>query len=753
MISKNEIKNTVLHSIFSLKAKKSAPLYWHKAREWLSSLSQYLTPLRCVTTICLLLITLTSVNTGINFYQLSQKIKNNAQSVLLSTSYRVLYSFEKLQILNEENLENFLKNISENHILAQNFTFAILDRKAHMLYSINKNFSENIIHLLNEEAFVQAKPNQPQILNVTLDGENLRFAFVNIQDKPYTLLLIDPANEQLSLLEKGFKTGFLSIFLLALLGISWFLLYKKQKQEKNTLHAKQLLIEERNDIAMDCGKCGLWDWDLSTGRIYWSRSMYALLGYKACDGFLSLAEISNIVDLKDADFYNIAQEILSGKRTELDLTTPMHHANGHLVWIRMRAKVSDISNPHLIGFSFDITEQKQLEQIAAKENSCIKEAIENISESFALWDKQSRLVICNKKYREYTGVSETIIQPGASRNVIEAKAEPPAMEKILSKDDKGNCSIERQLANGKWLKINDRYTRDGGCISIGIDISEIKESQRKLQENEKQLRSTINQMKRTRASEILRTKEVSELNTKLQKEKENAESANAAKSKFLANMSHELRTPLNAILGFSELMQQETYGPLGSERYKEYVKDIHNSGNLLLNLINDILDMSKIEAGRFHLMKEMLELKPILQESLRPFTPIALEKNIKIEMETEEGLNIYADKRSLQQIFLNLLSNALKFTPKNGSIQITAKKAEKNIILTFKDNGIGIPQSAIDKIGHPFEQVENQFTKTQTGSGLGLAISRSLVVLHEGELHIDSQENKGTTITVSLPIA
>ena len=205
-------------------------------------------------------------------------------------------------------------------------------------------------------------------------------------------------------------------------------------------------------------------------------------------------------------------------------------------------------------------------------------------------------------------------------------------------------------------------------------------------------------------------------------------------------------------MGFSEIIQHETFGPLGSERYKEYINDIHNSGSHLLHLINDVLDMSKIEAGRFNLDKEKTDLKPIINEALRVITPLISDKNIQISSDIDNDLIAHVDRRALHQIFLNLLSNAVKFTPSEGSIQISVKKTKNVIIFKVKDTGVGIPQTAIDKIGHPFEQVENQFTKTHSGSGLGLAISRSLIELHNGKLEIESEEGKGTTISVYIPL-
>jgi two-component system, cell cycle sensor histidine kinase PleC len=216
-------------------------------------------------------------------------------------------------------------------------------------------------------------------------------------------------------------------------------------------------------------------------------------------------------------------------------------------------------------------------------------------------------------------------------------------------------------------------------------------------------------------------------------------------------MSHELRTPLNAIIGFSEVMHQQMFGPIGSAKYAEYSRDIHRSGQFLLDVINDILDMSKIEAGRMELELGQINLQSLLDDVLRLIGPRAAEGKVAIVQDVDAPHALVADRRALKQIFINLLSNAVKFTPEGGRITITAVQQPNLLTVAIIDTGIGIPKRDMQKLGRPFEQVENQFTKTKGGSGLGLAISKSLVALHKGALEIDSIVGKGTTVTLRLP--
>jgi cell cycle sensor histidine kinase DivJ len=233
-----------------------------------------------------------------------------------------------------------------------------------------------------------------------------------------------------------------------------------------------------------------------------------------------------------------------------------------------------------------------------------------------------------------------------------------------------------------------------------------------------------------------------------------AMSASRAKSAFLANMSHELRTPLNAIIGFSELMTREIFGPLGNGRYQEYAKLIHDSGGHLLDLINGVLDMSKIEAGKFELYEEIFELEDVALSSLR-FVRLAAERG-GVELKSEiarETAQIFADRRAVKQILVNLLSNGIKFTPRGGEVRLTARISHRGVEIRVQDTGIGISKADLERLGRPFEQAEGAMTRGKEGTGLGLALVKSLAAMHGGEAVLDSVLGSGTTVTVWLPQA
>ncbi|MCT4656300.1 MAG: ATP-binding protein [Cohaesibacter sp.] len=232
-----------------------------------------------------------------------------------------------------------------------------------------------------------------------------------------------------------------------------------------------------------------------------------------------------------------------------------------------------------------------------------------------------------------------------------------------------------------------------------------------------------------------------------------AEEANTAKSRFLATMSHELRTPLNAILGFSEIMQNEVLGPLPNDKYKEYVDDINSSGSHLLNLINEILDLSRIEAGRYKLNEEAITLSYVAEDCENLLRLKARSKDVTIRLDLDQNLpKLWADERAMRQVALNLLSNAVKFTPQGGEITMSVRKtAEGGQYISVKDTGPGIPEEEIPTVLSAFGQGSLAIQSAEDGSGLGLSIVQALVQMHDGEFDLKSTLRVGTTVTATFP--
>ena len=232
-----------------------------------------------------------------------------------------------------------------------------------------------------------------------------------------------------------------------------------------------------------------------------------------------------------------------------------------------------------------------------------------------------------------------------------------------------------------------------------------------------------------------------------------AETANASKTAFLANMSHELRTPLNAILGFSEIIAKECFGSVGSPRYKEYAGDIHSSGAHLLSLINDLLDVAKIEAGRMEIEPQRLDTGRVLDSALKIIGAKARERRQELVIQVEPSApSLWADERALKQMVINLVSNAVKFTPEGGRIDVVASRArDGGFQIMVQDNGPGIPRDKLDKIFQPFSQVDNRYDRQGGGTGLGLALVRGLAELHGGRAWIESEQGHGCRAYMVLP--
>jgi two-component system cell cycle sensor histidine kinase PleC len=516
-------------------------------------------------------------------------------------------------------------------------------------------------------------------------------------------------------------------------------------------------VRARIDTALNRGRCGLWDWDLSRGRIFWSQSMFTMLGLENRSDLLTFGEVNALVKSDDINLFEIADQLISSRIDHIDQTFRMQHTNGHWIWLRVRCELSQDAGDagiHLIGIAVDITEQKSLAEKTVEADLRLRDAIETIPEAFVLWDADNRLVLCNSHFQRLHKLPDSAVTPGTSYETIvevgrmpEARSRPADTRTLAP----GARTFEAQLDDGSWLHISERRTKDGGYVSVGTDITRIKEHEQKLVDNDLRLRATVIDLKLSQTTLEQQALELVDLAQKYSDEKNRAEEANQTKSKFLANMSHELRTPLNAIIGFSEIMGSGMFGTLGSEKYQEYCQDILNSGHYLLEVINDILDMSKIEAGRMKLDMETLDLSKTLAESLRVVSGRAEDKHLVVDADIAANIPVVADRRAIKQILINLLSNAVKFTPERGKVVVRSRVLSNRIVLMIADTGIGIAPQSLARLGKPFEQVESQLTKTYPGSGLGLAIAKSLTNLHGGSMRLRSKLGAGTVVCVALP--
>jgi len=356
-------------------------------------------------------------------------------------------------------------------------------------------------------------------------------------------------------------------------------------------------------------------------------------------------------------------------------------------------------------------------------------AIDNLSDGVAVWNADGSFLFCNDVYRRQSGAAadrladgwdfEAYIRRSIELGEVQSATEDGQrwLDERLARHRAGGGTFEI-VRDGRWMLIRESRSKDGATVIAATDISELK----------------------VREQDLLRARAA-------------AEEANRAKSEFLANMSHELRTPLNAIIGFSEVIRGELFGPAGNARYLEYAADIHASGVHLLEVIGDILDLAKIEAGRLVLEDGMFDPNLVIEEALRTVSPNAAGAGVALHGPPPlAGLQVRGDARAFRQVLLNLLSNAVKFTLRGGRVEVRLAIDRAGALeIAVADTGIGIAPEHLELVLEPFGQVAGSFDRKTGGTGLGLPIARSLVEHSGGRLTIDSEPGDGTTVRIRLP--
>jgi signal transduction histidine kinase len=360
----------------------------------------------------------------------------------------------------------------------------------------------------------------------------------------------------------------------------------------------------------------------------------------------------------------------------------------------------------------------------------LSDAIESFSDGFSLFDKDDRLVMCNQEFRRMHPLIADKLVPGIEfEEIVRSYVDNGDFLEAIGQEQewiKRRMRLHRnpvddfevKFADGHWLRVSERRTGDGGCVSIRTDITALKQRQEDLSSQQQR-----------------------------------ADSANKAKTDFLLTMSHELRTPLNAIMGFSEVMKQQLRGPLGDERYVDYAKDIYNSASHLLAVINNILDISRIEAGRLELDEQAVVIGDEVDRALRQLEEEARGADVKLSSEIEQDLPLLlGDAHKIQQIVLNLVGNAVSYMPDSGKVMVRAHRdQEGGILLRVEDDGAGMSAEDMERVISPFVRLSNPMVRAHDGTGLGLPLVKALVELHGGQFTLTSDVGKGTTGTATFP--
>ena len=580
---------------------------------------------------------------------------------------------------------------------------------------------------------------------VTLSGDDgeLRAATGQLHSAPLTVVATAPSGAAgiLNLLgDAWILIGPLGLGL----GLTAVVLFQERRARRATRNWAD--TERRFHSAVEAARCGVWEWDLDRDEVILSDVMAGMLGFTR-GGSVSTDEVIERLHHRhqEAARHALRQAAAYGV---LEIDVRVEAPDQPPLWMELRGQAlrsrRKDGHDHLMGVALDITESRRAKAQAQAAENRLRDAIESVSDAFVLFDRFGRLILWNRAFQDAFGYQDSHLKRGAQKDELNRIAALAIRKEQPSADGRPGIR-EIELADGRWLQLSERFTGDGGSVVTAADITMVKRQEVERKKSSDALRQSVTQLERSQ-------EELSLLARKYEVAMTRAEAANQAKSEFLANMSHELRTPLNAINGFSEIMAGEMFGPLGDERYKGYATDILNSGQHLLALINDILDMAKIESGKMTLHYEAVDLGEVCQDAIRLMRGRAQECGLTLTLEAPDTPEIEADYRALKQVLLNLISNAVKFTPEGGSITVSANQTGDLIRVAVRDTGIGIAAEDLTRLAQPFEQVEGQHSKTTQGTGLGLALTKSLIEIHHGEMAMESEPGQGTTVSFTLPI-
>ncbi len=440
----------------------------------------------------------------------------------------------------------------------------------------------------------------------------------------------------------------------------------------------------------------------------------------SCDGYNFSALVAPIGNLGYANIYGSDTTLLKQAETRLAILNRELES-------RVEERTRELSAVNR-SLENEIAQRQRAEEALTAKSALLEVVIDSIPCSVSAVDRDLKLLTCNDLYYEMLDLPRDRFGPGSRLEDV--------IRYIAARGEYGSSDIEsvvrerleaargvtgrfdRTRPDGTVLEVRNNGLTGGGSVTIHTDVTD----------------------REHREAELRRTRE-------------QALSASRSKSEFLANMSHELRTPLNAVLGFSETIRDELFGPVGNRKYLEYAADIHASGSHLLAIINDILDLSKVEAGEAELTESEMDVALVFEDCLRLVKDRAVEAGIALERNLPDSLpRLRADERKFKQIIINLLSNSLKFTPGGGRVRVDASVGgEGEFILAVHDTGVGIPEEDLARALAPFSQVDGSLSRTHEGTGLGLPLAKSLTELHGGRLELQSEVGHGTTVTLRFP--
>lgn len=522
---------------------------------------------------------------------------------------------------------------------------------------------------------------------------------------------------------------------LAILGL--FRMFEQRRLESESFEGEATRAGRILKTVLNQSKAGFWSWNAKTNQISIGVEAAELLGRDAAFD-VSIAEFLRFVHDDHADAVEQSLRTLQDR----GFAALVFANRDKSVWLDMRAKPDEHSDA-INGVLQDVTATKVAVARTRQAENRLRTALEGFSGPVALWDARKRLIYWNRAFVRVFGLEPTV-RAGMGYDTVMLSQATNIIDRRPSNE--GDQAEVVKIRDGLWFKIVERTTKSGGMITVGLDVSSDVHNEVELTKQQGRLRKLVAKL------ELSETK-TAELTQHLQLQKQRAERSANSKNAFLANMSHELRTPLNAINGFSEILVEEMYGPLGDQRYKEYAQDILDSGKHLLDMITDILDMAKIDAGKMTVDLHPIDIVDPVDAAVRMIRRKAEEKDISLKLAANPKLPLVeADHRAIRQMILNLVSNAIKFTDEGGEVRVTVDQKGAELRVAVRDNGIGIPADALSRLGEPFEQVSDTRDRNYDGTGLGLALTKSFAEMHGGRLTIASEPGRGTQVSFYLPV-
>lgn len=529
--------------------------------------------------------------------------------------------------------------------------------------------------------------------------------------------------------------------LLAVFGlVSTIRRLQRDKSETEARIPTPEALEQSAWIAFEvAGTIGLWRWNTRTQLLTVGPEAGALVG-AVRHGDMTLDEFTTMIAHDDR---RRVQDAIEGGGMQRQINVAFQGAG------RASGKyfemIGGAHNGDFTGAIINVSDRIAAQHRSRRAEALARTALDAHPGPFAVWDSRKRLTHWNAAFSRVFNLDKNIIQSGASYDLVMAElAKFVRVERPLGDDANAR---EMLLLSDAWIRLLDRRTATDGLITVGIDITNLKRQETGLQKSERRLRQMVEELQRTKG-------QAQELTEKYAEAKSRAERASQAKGSFLSNMSHELRTPLNHINGFAEMMANEIYGPLGSERYKEYTQDIVQAAKHLEEMINDILDMSKVEAGKMRLSPALIDPVDAVDGAVKLARRRAADREIHLTFDPDDDLpDINGDHRAIKQMTFNLITNAIKFTDAGGEIRVTVTLEDKWIVIRVQDTGIGIAPEDLPRLAQPFEQVTTPEAKERNvrGTGLGLALTKSFAEMHGGYLTIESKLRVGTTVSIFLP--